>query len=605
MTDETPREGESGTQADQETRVRAAHMAEPVPAPAAEAAAPRAAAGLDEVRLTGLGGIGYHGVLAEERRDGQPFLADLTMAVDTRAAALGDDLSRTVNYAEVAQQVVAVIEGDPVNLIETLAGRIAAVVLAHHGVESVTVTVHKPEAPVGVPFTDVEVTITRTCADELPAAPAPPAPPPAEEAPVLPATVPPAAVAPPEPAPPEPAAPEAAPDLHAAPEQPVPVVIALGGNIGDVRATLRAVISDLRAMPGLTVEEVSPLARTAPVLAPDAVAQPDFLNAVVLATTTLAPMALLEAMQGLEDAYGRRRTVTWGERTLDLDLIVYDGVTSTDPKLSLPHPRASERAFVLVPWAQADPDAFLPGLGGGPVAALAETAPDRSGVRWLALDWLDEPRLDEPPRPSPAPEPPAAEPPAPVPSSDAPADREGGGRPVPPAAAPAAAGGDEPLSPAAPDDLPAHPDDAAGRPGPGRESLDDLELLARGDAEPAPEPAAEQAPEPIAPTDRPGRASFAPADPPAGQQQPAPAEEDAADAAAPEEQPGAEPSADRHQVGEETPEPDEHDRLDARPASSSEPEPPREPDLPWAEPTQQEPSPRLAPKWQPLRRDDT
>src|SRR5699024_5191484 len=205
----------------------------------------------------------------------------------------------------------------------------------------------------------------------------------------------------PEPAGPEPGA--AAPDLHAAPEEPVPVVIALGGNIGDVRATLRAVVADLRSMPGLTVQEVSPLARTAPVLAPDAVAQPDFLNAVVLATTTLAPMALLESMQGLENAYGRRRTVTWGERTLDLDLIVYDGVTSTDPDLSLPHPRASERAFVLVPWAQADPDAFLPGLGGGPVASLAETAPDRGGVRWLALDWLEEPV-----RPGPAPEPPPA-----------------------------------------------------------------------------------------------------------------------------------------------------------------------------------------------------
>src|SRR5699024_190495 len=118
--------------------------------------------------------------------------------------------------------------------------------------------------------------------------------------------------------------------------------------------------------------------------------QPDFLNAVVLGTTTLSPMDLLATLQDLEEAYGRRRTVRWGERTLDLDIILYGSLTSQEEDLTLPHPRASERAFVLVPWAQADPDAFLPGLGGGPVATLAETAPDRSGVRWLALDWLDE-----------------------------------------------------------------------------------------------------------------------------------------------------------------------------------------------------------------------
>src|SRR5699024_4206838 len=316
----------------------------------------------------------------------------------------------------------------------------------------------------------------RTRADELPAlgAAAPEESPAAEAAPaVMPAAVPPAPSAPaaaepaPEPAGPEPGA--AAPDLHAAPEEPVPVVIALGGNIGDVRATLRAVVADLRSLPGLTVQEVSPLARTAPVLAPDAVAQPDFLNAVVLAATTLAPMALLESLQDLENAYGRRRTVTWGERTLDLDLIVYDGVTSTDPELSLPHPRASERAFVLVPWAQADPDAFLPGLGGGPVASLAETAPDRGGVRWLALDWLEELV-----RPGPAPEPPAAGPP---PAAEPAADAEHAG--VPGAAAEAA-------EPVAEDEGAAEAAEPAGA-----ESLEDLELLARGDDEPEdPPPAA-------------------------------------------------------------------------------------------------------------------
>ncbi|HLS64689.1 MAG TPA: 2-amino-4-hydroxy-6-hydroxymethyldihydropteridine diphosphokinase [Ruania sp.] len=578
MSDETPRaEGAAGREGPLTTS-RAAHAAPPAGAHGADAAG-----NLDQIRLTGLGGIGHHGVLAEERRDGQPFLADLVLAVDTRAAALGDDLSRTVDYAEVAQQVVAVIEGDPVDLIETLAGRIAGVALAHESVQAVTVTVHKPEAPVGVPFTDVEVTINRTRGDELPAlgAAAPEEPAVAEAAPaVMPAVVPPPApaVAEPEPEAAEPEPAVAAPDLHTAPEEPTPVVIALGGNIGDVRATLRAVVADLRSLPGLTVQEVSPLARTAPVLAPDAVAQPDFLNAVVLAATTLAPMALLESLQDLENAYGRRRTVTWGERTLDLDLIVYDGVTSTDPELSLPHPRASERAFVLVPWAQADPDAFLPGLGGGPVASLAETAPDRGGVRWLALDWLEEPV-----RPGPAPEPPAAGPP---PAAEPAADAEPAG--VSGAAAEAA-------EPVAEDEGAAEAAEPAGA-----ESLEDLELLARGDDEPEdPPPAA------VAPVSRPGRASFPPPvapEPPAGQPMEEPDVSAHSEGGSDLAGAASEPSGADFEEPAETADPDpvERDWFDSGSDDSGSRS---EPDLPWAVPQEESETPRLAPKWQPLRRD--
>src|SRR5690606_31525211 len=87
---------------------------------------------------------------------------------------------------------------------------------------------------------------------------------------------------------------------------------------------------------------------------------------------------LLERAQGVEAAFGRRRAERWGPRTLDVDLIVVDGVVSDDPELTLPHPRAHERAFVLVPWAQVDPDAVLPGHG--PIATLL-TGLDQSGVR--------------------------------------------------------------------------------------------------------------------------------------------------------------------------------------------------------------------------------
>jgi dihydroneopterin aldolase len=116
---------------------------------------------LDRIAVTGIAAYGYHGVLADERRDGQRFLVDVALGVDTRAAAATDDLTRTVDYSAVAAAVVALVEGDPADLIETLAARIADAALGFPLVTVVEVTVHKPEAPVGVPFHDVTVTIER------------------------------------------------------------------------------------------------------------------------------------------------------------------------------------------------------------------------------------------------------------------------------------------------------------------------------------------------------------------------------------------------------------------------------------------------------------
>lgn len=349
--------------------------------------------GADVIRLVGLGGVGRHGVLPEERRDGQTFLVDLDIHLDTSAAAAGDDLGATVDYATVATEVVALIEGEPVNLLETLAARIADAVLAHDRVQSVNVTVHKPEAPLGLLFSDVQVRISRSADRAGDSAPIPADSAAASGAEGVPAPVLEASPFTPNEGVPAPSPAEAEEDgsdvLDREPDEEVAVVLGLGGNVGDVRSTLRAVVDDLRSAPGLTVQVVSPLARTAAVTAADAVAQPDYLNAVVLATTTLSPNRILELAQSLEDSYGRVRTHRWGQRTVDIDIIDYQGVSSTAEHLQLPHPRANERAFVLVPWAQADADAFLPGLGGGPVAMLAETAPDRGGVRWLALDWLE------------------------------------------------------------------------------------------------------------------------------------------------------------------------------------------------------------------------
>lgn len=157
------------------------------------------------------------------------------------------------------------------------------------------------------------------------------------------------------------------------PGGPAAVVIALGSNLGDRLAHLQAAVDTLAAAPGISVTAVSPVYQTDPVGGPD---QPDYYNAVLLARTTLPPAGVLAAAHTAEAAEQRTRTIRWGPRTLDVEIISYDGVTSTDPELTLPHPRAHERAFVLVPWHDVDPAAELPGHGpvAGLIAALAAAA---------------------------------------------------------------------------------------------------------------------------------------------------------------------------------------------------------------------------------------
>jgi dihydroneopterin aldolase len=117
---------------------------------------------VDRVALHGLKARGHHGVFAHERAEGQTFIVDLVLSLDTRAAAASDDLGKTVHYGVVAEEVVAIVQGEPVDLIETLAERIAQACLKHEPVREAEVTVHKPGAPITVPFDDVTITITRS-----------------------------------------------------------------------------------------------------------------------------------------------------------------------------------------------------------------------------------------------------------------------------------------------------------------------------------------------------------------------------------------------------------------------------------------------------------
>lgn len=276
----------------------------------------------DVIELVGVRAWGHHGVLEHEKRTGQEFLVDARLHVDTRAAARADALGRTVNYAEVAASIVAQIESAPVDLLETVAETLAARILAEQVlVRRIEVTLHKPSAPIPHPFADVRLHIVRDAA-------------------------------------------------------PVDAVLAVGTNLGDRAARLRRALDLLAQAEDVEILWTGPVIETDPV---GGIEQDPFLNSAVGVRTRRTPWQLLELAQELEADAQRERRVRWGPRTLDVDVITYGDLVQEDEELILPHPRAAERAFVLVPWASARPEDELPGHG--PIGPLAERAPDRPGIR--------------------------------------------------------------------------------------------------------------------------------------------------------------------------------------------------------------------------------
>ena len=298
-----------------------------------------AGAGADRITLRGLVARGHHGVLPQERRDGQDFVVDAVLELDVRTAAATDDLARTVHYGELARALADVVRGEPVALLETLAERLTAVCLADERVLAAEVVVHKPQAPIPEAFGDVSVAVRRTRAQMLP--------------------------------------------------PPRDGVLALGANLGDREATLAAAVADLASTPGIEVVGTSPVVESTPVGGPE---QPDYLNAVVAIRSTLTPHGLLAACLAVERRHGRERRVRWGPRTLDVDIVTYGDLVIDTPDLVLPHPRVAGRAFVLAPWAALDPQARLPlssGRDGGSVRAgdlLADLVGDRPAAGRDPLD---------------------------------------------------------------------------------------------------------------------------------------------------------------------------------------------------------------------------
>lgn len=277
---------------------------------------------LDAIELVGLRARGHHGVLESEKREGQEFVVDLELGLSTAPAGRTDALGRTVDYSRVAAAVHEEITTGSHDLIETLAERIAARVLAGWPlVRRIRVTVHKPQAPVGVPFEDVRVRIIR-------------------QAP------------------------------------PVEAVLALGSNLGSREQHLERALQQLTSADGVELAWASRVVETEPVGGPE---QGPYLNAVIGLRTRLGPFDLLALAQRTEQRAQRERREHWGPRTLDVDLIAYSDLELADAELTLPHPRAHQRAFVLAPWHGVRPDAQLPAHG--PIATLLEQAEDRHGLR--------------------------------------------------------------------------------------------------------------------------------------------------------------------------------------------------------------------------------
>ena len=353
------------------------------------------------IALKGLGALANHGVYDFERDRNQRFSADIVMWVETAGTA--DDIAATVSYADIADEAMAVLTGTAVDLIETLAETIASRVMSHEGVVGTEVTVHKPDAPIDHPFADVSVTVRAGQTDAMPLSLSLKGIYEAEDGSVLTGEIEAYGHA----QAPSPAEQEQSGALptrrdvqaaHAAPAHDATrpehlrsrrVVLAIGGNLGDVPVTLMHTVEALSYMEGFQIDDVSPIMRTKPVLAPGQAPQPDYWNAVVVGSAIATPDELFAQTSRIERELGRERHERWGARTVDIDIIQIEGLASSDPVLTLPHPRAKERAFVLAPWLLCEPDAVLDGVGR--VSDLLADTPDREGIIDAVDDWLEDP----------------------------------------------------------------------------------------------------------------------------------------------------------------------------------------------------------------------
>ena len=251
---------------------------------------------LDEIRIQNLKIFANHGVYQEEQDNGQNFYVNAVLYTDTRKAGTTDDLENSTNYGEVCHFINYFVKEHIFQLIETVAEQLAREVLAQFPlIKALDLEVRKPQAPIGLPFESVSVKI------------------------------------------------------HRAWHQ---VYVAFGSNMGDREGHIERGLAMLGTYAGIRVEKSSEIIRTAPY---GGVEQEEFLNGVVALKTYLSPQELLQVLHEIEASENRERTIHWGPRTLDLDILFYDDLVLDEEELCIPHIDLQNRDFVLEPMMELAP----------------------------------------------------------------------------------------------------------------------------------------------------------------------------------------------------------------------------------------------------------
>ena len=259
---------------------------------------------MDQIRIDNLEVYAYHGVFPEENEKGQPFFINMVLYTDLRPAGLTDDLLLSTHYGEVSHLVNDWMKSHTVQLIETVAETLAAEILRKFPlIKALDLEIRKPQAPIGLPFESVSVKIHR--------------------------------------------------GWHT-------VYVALGSNMGEKDKYIQLGVEQLKELPDTFVEAVSELMITKPY---GGVEQEDFLNGAVKLRTLYTPEELLIKLHEIEAKAERKRTLRWGPRTLDLDIIFYDKLVYESDTLIIPHVDMENRDFVLKPMCQLAPNFRHPVLG--------------------------------------------------------------------------------------------------------------------------------------------------------------------------------------------------------------------------------------------------
>ncbi|RDU23877.1 2-amino-4-hydroxy-6-hydroxymethyldihydropteridine diphosphokinase [Anaerosacchariphilus polymeriproducens] len=248
---------------------------------------------LDQIKIKNLEVFAFHGVFEKERKNGQSFYVDATLYLDIHKAGETDDLSYSENYGEVCHFIHDFMRKNTFLLIESVAEKLAQSILLNFPlIQYLDLVIKKPQAPIGLPFENISISISR--------------------------------------------------NWHI-------VYVALGSNIGDKETYIRNAIQSIKEHPLCKDIRVSQLIETDPYGVTE---QDNFLNGVLEVKTLLSPEKLLKFLQTLEEEAQRVRMIHWGPRTLDLDIIFYDQIIYESENLIIPHPDMQNRTFVLQPLSE-------------------------------------------------------------------------------------------------------------------------------------------------------------------------------------------------------------------------------------------------------------